>query len=53
MFKKLFSGIFTVTLLFFVTMLSLLLVVRNITSKDTINDMLNIFATSNNETIMT
>lgn len=53
MLKKLFSGIFTITLLFLVTILSLLLVVRTITSKDTINDMLNIFATSNNETIIT
>lgn len=53
MLKKIFSGIFTITLLLLVTTLSLLLIVRNITSRDTINDMLNIFATNNNETIIT
>lgn len=53
MLKKLFGGIFTIILLLLVTTLSLVLVVRNVTSKDTINDMLNIFATNNNETINT
>ena len=53
MIKKLFSGIFTITLTILVIALSLLLVVRNIISKDTINDMLNVFATNNNETINT
>lgn len=53
MLKKLFGGLFTIILLLLVTTLSLVLIVRNITSKDTINDMLNIFATNNNETINT
>ena len=53
MLKKLFGGLFTIILLLLVTTLSLVLVVRNVTSRDTINDMLNIFATNNNETINT
>ena len=53
MLKKLFGGLFTIILLLLVTTLSLVLIVRNVTSKDTINDMLNIFATNNNETINT
>lgn len=53
MLKKLFGGIFTITLLLLITTLSLLLIVRTITTKETINNMLNIFATSNNETIIT
>lgn len=53
MIKKLFGGIFTIILLLLITTLSLVLTVRNITSKDTINDLLNIFATNNNETIIT
>ncbi|MGN0967583.1 MAG: hypothetical protein ACI4OP_08430 [Candidatus Coprovivens sp.] len=53
MLKKLFGGLFTIILLLLITTLSLVLVVRNVTSKDTINDMLNIFATNNNETINT
>ena len=53
MLKKLFGAIFTIILLLLVTTLSLILLVRNITSKETINDMLNIFATNNNETIIT
>ena len=53
MLKKLFGGLFTIILLLLVTTLSLVLVVRNVTSRETINDMLNIFATNNNETINT
>lgn len=53
MLKKLFGGLFTIILLLPVTTLSLVLVVRNVTSRETINDMLNIFATNNNETINT
>lgn len=53
MIKKLFGGLFTIILLLLVTTLSLVLVVRNVTSRETINDMLNIFATNNNETINT
>lgn len=53
MLKKLFGAIFTIILLLLVTTLSLILLVRNITSKETINDMLNIFATNNNETVIT
>lgn len=53
MLKKLFGGLFTIILLLLVTTLALVLIVRNVTSKDTINDMLNIFATNNNETINT
>ena len=43
MLKKLFGGLFTIILLLLVTTLSLVLVVRNVTSRETINDMLNIF----------
>ena len=53
MLKKIFGGLFTIILLLLVTTLSLVLVVRNVTSRETINDMLNIFATNNNETINT
>ena len=53
MLKKVLSGIFTIILLLLITILSLVLIIRNITSKDTINDMINIFATNDNKTINT
>ena len=53
MIKKLISTIFTIILMLLITSLSSILVVRTMLYKNTINDMINIFVTNDNETINT
>jgi len=53
MIKKLISTIFTIILMVLITSLSSILVVRTMLYKNTINDMINIFVTNDNETINT
>ena len=53
MLKKLSSGIFTIVLFFLISLLAILLLTRTIINSNTINDILNILMTNNNETINT
>ena len=53
MLKKLGSGIFTIILFFLISALATVLLTRTIINSNTINDILNILMTNNNETINT
>ena len=53
MIKKFLSGIFTIILLFLVSVLSSVLIIRTMLNDNTINNILNVLMTSNNNTINT
>lgn len=53
MLKKLSSGLFSTILFFLISLLATLLLTRTIINSNTINDILNILMTNNNETINT
>lgn len=53
MLKKMISSVFTIILMLLITALSSILVIRTMLYKNTINDMINIFVTNDNETINT